>query len=57
MIDKRRRILVQPQPFFRPAMRVLLIELDDFEVEAVLIYDAKWRVWLGLPDWSTRQDL
>ena len=39
----------------QPGERVLL-DGGDLEVVGVLEYDAKFRVWYAVPDWSTRQD-
>jgi hypothetical protein len=33
-------------------LQVVLYE-DDFEVEAVLSFDEKRKVWLGIPNWDT----
>jgi hypothetical protein len=38
-------------------MRALLNVQDEFEVEGVLDYDEKNKMWLGRPDWETRRDL
>jgi hypothetical protein len=38
-------------------MRVLLNVQDEFEVEAILQYDAAKKMWLGQPDSSSRRNL
>jgi hypothetical protein len=36
---------------------VVLNVQEEFEVEAVLEFDAARKIWLGNPDWGTRRDL
>jgi hypothetical protein len=40
-----------------PGMRVVFNVQDEFEVEGVLEYDPKHKIWLGQPDYSTRRDI
>ena len=54
--DRDKELIAQ----LKPGMRVLLQEIKDFEVEAILepeeVSDGKiW--WYGTPDWDTRVDL
>ncbi|MCZ6681058.1 MAG: hypothetical protein O7E52_27880 [Candidatus Poribacteria bacterium] len=35
-----------------PDMSVWLYD-EEFEVEAKLEYNQKWKIWLGAPNWST----
>ena len=40
-----------------PGVRVVLNVQEEFEVEAVLEFDAAREIWLGNPDWGTRREL
>lgn len=40
-----------------PGQRVILYEVNDFEVEAILEYDDKEKRYYGVIDWPTRRDL
>jgi len=42
--------------YLYPGLRVILYEMPDLEVEAIIEVDEKGR-WYGIPDWSTRKDL
>ena len=35
-----------------PGVRVVLNVQEEFEVEAVLEFDAARKIWLGSPDWA-----
>jgi hypothetical protein len=56
---------IQPEllKVLKPGMHVVLYEPSDMEVEAVVEFEQFYcgggvhDRWLGLPDWSTRQDL
>jgi hypothetical protein len=39
----------------RPDLPLLLSE-PGLEVEAVAVYDAAFKRWYGIPDWSTSRD-
>jgi hypothetical protein len=41
----------------QPGARVVLNVQSEFEVEAVLEFDAARQIWLGHPDWATRREL
>ena len=60
---KRVRITDGTQPNtqgFLIGQRVIVYEVDDFEVEAILekdiLKDGR-EIWYAVPDWSTRRDL
>ena len=60
-LDRGRvQINVDTQPnlleHLRPGLRVLLCE-PDLEAEGVVEFDEKLRLWLAVPDWSTRRDV
>jgi hypothetical protein len=41
----------------QPHIRVVIYEEDDFEVEAIVLFDETHRLWVAIPDWSTQRSL
>jgi hypothetical protein len=59
LADEQRRVLLNFQPFFSPALRIILFQdYDDFEVEGTLAYDDRIennQGWYALIAWETRR--
>lgn len=50
------RFSSDPNSGLFPGQRVMLVEPDEYEVEAVLEHDALRNTWYGLPHWETFRD-
>ena len=63
LVDERKRVWLNPQPFFQTGLHVVLFQDDDdFEVEGIIERDTEhndssYRGWYAVIDWSTRRDL